>query len=102
MGYCMQMSSSHIFVSTENTGRVMAKLRNYPYRFDLDDDGNITGISFTGHKLSDEFEVFQKVAPYIRNGSYIEMRGDDGDRWKWAFQNGTCQRVTQHTLWRYG
>lgn len=102
MGYCMQMSSSHIFVSTENTGRVMAKLKNLPYRFDLDDDGNITGISFIGHKLSDEFEAFQKAAPYIRNGSYIEMRGDDGDRWKWEFQNGRCQKVTQHTLWRYG
>lgn len=23
MGYCIQMSSSHIFVSTENTGRVI-------------------------------------------------------------------------------
>lgn len=90
MGYCCQMTRSKIFVSTENAGRVLAKLKDFPYRFDLDHDGNIIGVSFIGHKLSDEFTALQKAAPYVRNGSYIEMHGEDGDHWKWIFQNGVC------------
>lgn len=99
MGYCCQMTGSKIFVSTENTGRVLAKMKDFPYRFELDQDGSIIGVCFIGHKLSDEYEAFQQAAPYILSGSYIEMRGDDGERWKWEFQNGVCKVVRTRQYW---
>lgn len=93
MGYCMSMTESTFFVSTENAGRVLAAMRHQPYELKFDDDGNITGISFYGEKLGDELEVFQKIAPYVRSGSFIEMEGQDNELWRWVFQNGKCREV---------
>lgn len=102
MGYCVQMTASVFSVSTENTGRVLAIMKKYPYRFELDSDGNISGISYIGCCLSDEYSAFQKAAQYILNGSYIEMRGEDGDHWRWVFQNGVCNCVQQNQFWNAG
>lgn len=99
MGYCVQMTASAFSVSTENTGRVLAIMKKHPYRFELDNDGNISGISFIGFCLSDEYSTFQKAAQYILNGSYIEMRGEVGDRWRWVFQNGICKKISTKRYW---
>lgn len=102
MGYCVQMTASAFSVSTENTGRVLAIMKKYPYRFELDNDGNISGIPHIGCCLSDEYSAFQKAAQYILNGSYIEMRGEDGDRWRWVFQDGVCKCVQKKQHWNTG
>ena len=99
MGYRMSMSDSKFFVSTENVGRVMAATRNYAYEFEFDDDGNITEIDFTGDKLDDDLKMFQKIAPYVRDGSVIEMEGEDGAQWKWVFQDGKCKQKKAKLVW---
>ena len=35
MGYCMSMSESKFFVSTENAGRVLAAMQHQPYELTL-------------------------------------------------------------------
>ena len=87
-------------VKTENTGRIIQKLESHGYVSKLDDDGNITSLSFYGDKLSyDEGEMFKIVAPYVEDGSYIEMHGEDGAQWRWAFSGGDCQYITAKTVW---
>lgn len=93
MGYSMTMNGSTFFVSSENSGRVLAAMQHQPYDLKLDDDGNITGISFCGEKLGDELMVFQRIAPYVRDGSFIEMEGMDNETWRWIFTNGKCREV---------
>lgn len=51
MGYSMTMNGSTFFVSSANTGRVLAAMKHQPFDLKLDDDGNITGISFCGKNL---------------------------------------------------
>lgn len=99
MGYSISMNDSEFFVSTENVGRVYAKTKNFPYDFELDDDGNIFGIEHIGHNLGDDLEIFQSIAPYVADGSFLDMSGEDGERWQWRFQNGECRDVKAKIVW---
>ena len=88
MGYCIEMKGSKFFVPTEHTGRVYAMTQGQSYDFQLDTDGNITELEFIGEKLGNDFEMFQSIAPYVQDGSYIWMIGEDGSQWRWVFQSG--------------
>jgi hypothetical protein len=33
------------------------------------------------------------------NSSYIEMYGEDGDKWRWIFKNGKCEEVYPKVIW---
>ena len=99
MGYCMDMQDAQFFVSAENTGRVFAMTENYCYNFKLNAEGDITAIEFQGEKLRDDYEMFQKIAPFVRDGSFLEMMGEDGALWRWVFRNGRCQEVNAIVSW---
>ena len=53
--------------------------------------GDIYFISFTGEKSGQDKFLFQAIAPYVKNGSYICMRGEDGALWRWYFEGGVCK-----------
>ncbi len=99
MGYCMEMKGSKFFVPTEQTGRVLAMTQGKPYDFHLDPDGNITELKFKGEKLGDDLEMFRSIAPYVQDGSYIWMMGEDGSQWRWVFQSGVCKEITAKVEW---
>jgi len=49
---------------------------------------DIVKLDFVGEKLGDERVLFSKLAPFVQSGSYIEMIGEDGARWRWVFEQG--------------
>lgn len=53
-------------------------------------DGSITGVIFTGEKKGDDQMLWDAIAPYVTEGSYIEMMGEDDARWRWTFKGGRC------------
>lgn len=53
-----------------------------------DDEGNINGIYFSGEKYGDDEQLFRALAPHVKSGSYIQMQGEDGAIWRWAFKDG--------------
>jgi hypothetical protein len=57
------------------------------WRWDAEQDkaGNIDYLHFTGEKYGDDPKLFQAIAPFVRAGSYIQMRGEDGRTWRWCF-----------------
>lgn len=71
-------------------------------RWDVEEDGEgkINGIQFNGEKLSgDEISVFKAIAPFVDEGSYIEMNGEEGARWRWIFQDGDCIEKHPEIIW---
>lgn len=61
---------------------------------------DIVGIYFNGEKYSGEEEiVLGAIAPYVEDGSYIEMNGEDGALWRWAFEDGECIEKTPLIIW---
>lgn len=55
-----------------------------------EEDEDIVYIYFGGEKLGDDEILFKAIAPYVEDGSFIEMSGEDGARWRWIFENGDC------------
>ena len=53
-----------------------------------DKDGNVIKIRFIGQKLGDDHTLFEAIAPFVMDGSFIEMEGEDGKLWHWFFGAG--------------
>lgn len=100
MGYCIEMVSCKFHVKSENFGKVYKNLENYGYIPETDDDGNVIDLDFAGDKLLyDEETMFKKIAPVVEDGSFIEMRGEDGAMWRWVFSGGTVREVKAKIVW---
>lgn len=56
----------------------------------VDEQGNITYISFEGECLGDEDRWFDAISPYVRKGSWLAMEGEDGDIWCYYFDGSHC------------
>lgn len=54
---------------------------------------------FEGEKLGDDYNLFCAVAPFVEDGSYIEMSGEDGCLWRWVFENGKCKEIYPNIIW---
>lgn len=63
-------------------------LKAWGWQIIFSDDRDVSDIHFNGEKLGDEDDLFAAIAPFVREGSYIEMVGDEGYRWRWFFHNG--------------
>ena len=61
--------------------------------------GDVVGISFESEKIGDEQIFFSAIAPYVTKGSFIEMCGEDGERWRWVFDGKTMKEVYPKVLW---
>lgn len=100
MSYYIEMKKCEFFVPTHHTGIVFAKMQNYPYDFELDNDGNIVDVEFIGEKLRDDFAKFRSIASYVKDGSFIEMIDEQGEQWRWVFKDGTCCEITPKVSWQ--
>ena len=63
------------------------------------DDSDIIDIYFRGEKLGHDDLLFQVLAPYVKEGSYIVMRGEDGHTWRWYFDGQTCREQVAKITW---
>lgn len=62
-------------------------------------NGDVNSIYFNGEKYGgDETIILGSIAPYVENGSYIIMQGEEGERWKWKFINGMVEEVQGHFI----
>lgn len=73
---------------------VQEHLAEWRWDPELDADGNIVGLDFTGEKLGDDMELFKALAPYVERGSFIRMSGEDGELWRWFFDGTSCVEQT--------
>lgn len=66
---------------------------------DYNENGDICGFDFDGEKLQDDDIFWSALAPYMEDGDFIEMEGDDFNRWRWSFRNGTCHEIKPTLIW---
>ena len=53
----------------------------------VDEDGDITNV-FYDSKLGQEELFLATLAPFIEDGSIIEWKGEEDERWRWVFEGG--------------
>lgn len=56
-------------------------------------------IRFGAEKSGDEDLLFSTIAPYVQAGSFIEMTGEDGERWRWVFDGKEVHKLTAKIVW---
>ena len=61
--------------------------------------GEIVNLEFDGEKSGDEDILFRAIAPFVESGSFIEMRGEDGCRWRWLFHKGELHEIYPEIVW---
>jgi hypothetical protein len=71
-------------------------LEEWRWTPEFDNIGNIIGLEFNGEKLGDEIILFKAIAPYVKSGSYITMRGEDEEYWRWEFVDGELIEKAGH------
>lgn len=65
----------------------------------VDAEGNITDVTFEGQKLGQEDVLFALLAPFVEEGSFIEMEGEDRSVWRWIFKGGVVKEVSPTVEW---
>lgn len=69
------------------------------WEIEEDEGGAVVGIMFTGEKAGDEDKVFGALAPFVKDGSFIEMTGDEAAHWRWVFADGKCTHKSPTVTW---
>lgn len=62
--------------------------------------GDIVDIYFNREKLGDDEILFKAIAPFVEAGSYIQMRGEQDDMWRWCFDGTKCVEKYPEIEWR--
>lgn len=74
-------------------------LRYWRWAITFDEDNNIIALDFDGEKLGDDHVLMKAIAPFVKDGSYIQMRGEDDAMWRWLFEDGTCVEIYPRVIW---
>jgi len=68
--------------------------------YSTDAEGNIEDIGFAGEKASvDDDAFFKALGPFVEAGSFIEMAGEEGERWRYVFTGTECKIVQARLVW---
>jgi hypothetical protein len=70
------------------------------YRVEYDAAGNVILLAIEHEKLGDESDFFSVLAEYSKPGSYIQFRGEEGDRWRWVVgDDNRLKQILPLILW---
>ena len=126
MGYCVSMNECDFKIKKENTSKALEIIKELvkkgeefrwvsnevlleaenlkealeEFGYDvIEDEKELKIFDFLNEKEGDELTMFQAIAPVVEEGSYIEMYGEDGDTWRWVFENGKCTEKRPRVEW---
>jgi hypothetical protein len=57
----------------------------------LDEEGNVVDLHIPGggKKYLNDDRLFETLAPYVEQGSFLVLEGEDRERWRWRFDGET-------------
>ena len=73
---------------TEHLESLEDAMSDFGYIPEYDEDGSINGFEYEGKCLRGDYEFWTALAPYVEEGCYLEVEGDDLEIWRWKFRNG--------------
>ena len=59
-------------------------------------NGDVEIYEFVGGKWGDEEQFYQTIAPFVEDGGTIEVRGEDGEHWRYLYKDG--KMIEQHAV----
>lgn len=52
-----------------------------------------SSLEFLGEKLGNDEDIFNTIASYVKETSYIQISGEDGSLWRWIFEDNICKEI---------
>lgn len=127
MGYCVEIEDSKFKFKSENSDILMKKVKDkfiageigdrwldvdyilecdniedffYELRLALHENNGMYYLDyFVGEKLGDyELELYSCIAEFVEDG-YLEYLGEDGEKWRYVFEDGECKEVYPTINW---
>jgi hypothetical protein len=126
MGYEISVDHAEIHIKKENFGSVLNAIASIPDRMawtelkdiqriaksgditkmfehlgwpvEFDSEGNIIRMEFDSSKIGDEEVWLGAIAPYVESGC-IQVRGEDGDLWRWVLSGGKLIETRPEITW---
>ena len=78
-------------------------IEGWRYVGDFNEDGHFVIEYFEGEKCGDDEILYEAIAPFIDNGTehpgLITCRGEDGEQWRYAFENGKVENQQAKIIW---
>ena len=74
-------------------------IEDWRWHAETNEEGDINDIWFDGQKIGDEDHFFAALAPFVEKGSYVEMQGEEGEIWRYAFNGKSMTELTPETTW---
>lgn len=73
---------------TEHLESLEDAMSDFGYIPEYDENGSIDGFEYEGKCLRGDYEFWTALAPFVVEGCYLEVEGDDLEIWRWKFRNG--------------
>ena len=84
---------------TEHLESLEDAMSDFGYIPEYDEDGSIDGFEYDGKCLRGDYEFWTALAPFVEEGCYLEVEGDDLEIWRWKFRNGKVVVQYPTLLW---
>jgi len=84
---------------TEHLKSLEDAMSDFGYIPEYDENGSIDGFEYEGKRLRGDYEFWTALAPYVEEGCYLEVEGDDLEIWRWKFRNGKVVVQYPTFLW---
>ena len=70
------------------------------WNIEVNEQGDYDSIYFNGEKYGgDEEVILEVIAPYVEDGSYIQKQGEEGEQWRWIFDEGKVIEKCATLIW---
>ena len=93
------LRDSSTFIEAQHAGDAAKILSGAEFETVVNEKGDITCFYFDGCDMPDDEELCRALAPFMREGSFLEFCDGLGNLWRWVFNNGNCGIVYAVVLW---
>ena len=104
MGYTARQVEAEIFIPKKGVdaiGRPKLFEEQSGWKFFENDSGDIIEIYFVADKpMQEDIEFLKGIAPHTKDGSYVELFGEDGLRWRWVIDSGKVWEQQPEIKWK--
>lgn len=69
------------------------------FKFISNKDGEIGKLSYELEKMHDFDGFCDAIVSCVESGSYLEFTGEDSDRWRYVFRDGSWKNVKPVVTW---
>lgn len=74
-------------------------LKAWRYEASYVASGDLVLDYFLGEKAGDDEQLFARIAPFVKSGSFIEYHGEEGEKWRYVFTDGAFTEQHGKTIW---